>query len=678
MTMAIDTREAPAAVIDFRGLATAFGRRKKLIAAITGTCALLALAIALFMTPRYVSQIKILIDPRGLQILPNDLSPAAASADATFAVVESQVQVITSTEVLEKVVTKLNLTRDPEFVAGEGGDSAGSSSEGDARIRAALRTLRKRIDVRRPDRTFVLDVSVWTSSSPEKSKQIADAIAQAYLEVQVQMQTEAASRTAKALESRLSTLRQNLTNAEKQVEIYRIQNNLVGGQGNFLSEKELSDLINQLSAQRIRGAELLARMDILRKRNVTNPPIDTIAEALQSQTMFDLRARYAEAKKAETDSAVSLGPLHPAVITARAQVRQIRELIDVELARIQRSLETEYQRTKAVEGELNRQIIAARQVSASGQPPVQKLKDLENDVAAQRVVYETLQRRAKEVREEGMLDRTNSRVISPAAIQPAQYVIPRTLVVGGGFVIGLLAGIFTAAFLNQFDGGTAGVRGDRDLYERTGVFNLATVSRKAIVAASRADPAAAPVRVDGLGELPAILTQALEKSPGAILILGANDPAASCAFTLALAKQFAQRGMHALTVDATETMQLSKLLGLEGRPGFFDAMRSPVALGELEVAIGELRVLPAGARGRSESSPQTALSTQNGCALAYNGTTLIDGGAVDDQDFASLLSVVGIILVVVDANKTQYDKVLNALRTMNPYQTRLVATVLQT
>lgn len=64
MTMTIDMREAPAAVIDFRGLATAFGRRKKLIAAITGTCALLALVIALFMTPRYVSQIKILIDPR--------------------------------------------------------------------------------------------------------------------------------------------------------------------------------------------------------------------------------------------------------------------------------------------------------------------------------------------------------------------------------------------------------------------------------------------------------------------------------------------------------------------------------------------------------------------------------------------------------------------------------------
>ncbi|MFX9123837.1 hypothetical protein ABTN41_20620, partial [Acinetobacter baumannii] len=76
----------------------------------------------------------------------------------------------------------------------------------------------------------------------------------------------------------------------------------------------------------------------------------------------------------------------------------------------------------------------------------------------------------------------------------------------------------------------------------------------------------------------------------------------------------------------------------------------------LEVAVGGLHVLPAGARDSSEPSPQTALSTQNGCALAYNGTTLIDGGAIDGQDFASLLSVVGIILVVVEAGKSQDAK----------------------
>jgi uncharacterized protein involved in exopolysaccharide biosynthesis len=47
MSMTIDMREAPAAVIDLRGLMSVFNRRKKLIAAVTAACVLLALVVAL-------------------------------------------------------------------------------------------------------------------------------------------------------------------------------------------------------------------------------------------------------------------------------------------------------------------------------------------------------------------------------------------------------------------------------------------------------------------------------------------------------------------------------------------------------------------------------------------------------------------------------------------------------
>ena len=186
-----------------------------------------------------------------------------------------------------------------------------------------------------------------------------------------------------------------------------------------------------------------------------------------------------------------------------------------------------------------------------------------------------------------------------AAIQPAQHIVPRTLVVAGGLVIGLLAGVFLAAFLNQIGGGAPGHRDSRDLYEHAEVFNLATVSRKAIGAASRADSSNNSVRVDGLAELPAVLIQALERSPGAILIVGTGGPAASCGFTVALARQFSQQGLQALTVDATDTRLITKLFGLEGKPGFFDAMRSAVALKELEMTVQGLQVLPAGVRSTS-------------------------------------------------------------------------------
>ncbi|MGO4717354.1 GumC family protein [Bradyrhizobium sp. 2TAF24] len=675
MVTLAEFQQGPAAVIDLRGLARVLGRRKAWIAGATGLCALVALVVALSMTPRYVSQIKLLIDPRGLQILPNDLNGGAASTDATFAVLESQVQVITSTEVLQKVIAKLKLQDDPEFAAAgtpPATDGAEAPPSMDGRTWAALRTLRKRLDVRRPDRTFILDLSVWTASA-EKSRQIVDAVAQSYLDVQAQMQAETATRTATALEARLGALRQNVAAAEQQAESYRTANNLVGAEGRLLSDQELADLTNQLSAQRIRTAELQARLDVLRKRT-EGAPLDTFAEALQSSTITDLRARYAEAKKAEADSVVSLGPRHPAVIAAQAQVQQIRELIDAELGRVQRSLETEYQRAKAVETELTRQIAVARRVSASDRPPVLKLKELENEVAARRAVYETVQRRAKEIREEGMLDRTNARIISPATLPLPEYVVSRALVLAGGVAFGLLLGVFLAAFRNQFDGTAWDVD---QLFERTGLFNLGSAARKDVAAASLAADPEALKRLEGLRPLPEMLTMALGKSPGAVLVVSAGSAAASAAMTVVLAKLAGEAGLRALAVDGTSRVKtITRQFGLGDKAGFAEARLGllPLSLFEVTTPVG-LKVLPAGGAAKGPRAAEALPKVQDG--FAPYDMTVIDGGSLGDRDYLASLGLAGIVIIVVEAGKSRCDLIVRSLSTLNPHHARLVATVFQ-
>lgn len=676
MVAFVDTQQAPAAVIDLRGLVRVLGRRKAWIAAASVLCTVIALIVALSMTPRYISQIKLLIDPRGLQILPNDINGgAAASTEATFAVLESQVQVITSTEVLQKVIARLKLQDDPEFVtpgAPQTSDGAEAPPSMDGQTWAALRTLRKRLDVRRPDRTFILDLSVWTSSG-EKSRQIVSAVAQAYLDVQAQMQAETASRTAAALEARLGTLRQSVAAAEQQAEAYRTANNLVGAEGRLLSDQELADLTNQLSAQRIRTAELQARLDVLRKRS-EGAPLDTFAEALQSSTITDLRARYAEAKKAEADSVVSLGPLHPAVIAAQAQVKQVRELIDTELGRVQRSLETEYQRAKAVETELTRQIALARKVSASDRPPVLKLKELENEVAARRAVYETVQRRAKEIREEGMLDRTNARIISPATLPLPEYVVSRMIVLAGGAAFGLLLGVFLAAFRNQFDSSAW----DADqLFERTGLFNLGSAARKDVIAVSQLNDREALKRLEGLRPLPDMLVTALGKSPGAVLVVGAGSAASSAAMTVVLAKLAGEAGLRALAVDGTARARtITRQFGLGDKAGFAEAKQDllPLSLFEVTMPTG-VRVLPAGGAAKV-AHPAGMAATGQDAPVPYD-MTLIDGGSLDERDYLMSLGLAGIVVIVVDAGKSHCDRIARSLQVLNPHHARLVATVLQ-
>lgn len=673
MTMAIEAPSPPVAVVDFRAFLRVLMRRKALIVAIIGGFLLAALAIALLMTPRFASEIKILVDPRGLQILPNDLSANTTSTDVTFAILDSQVQLITSTEVLRKVIDRLNLNEDPEFASeARAAHVADAPAEMEARTWATLRALRKRIDVRRPDRTFVLTVSVWTNASAEKSKRLADAIGDAYLDVQAQNHASVADRTAAALESRLVTLRQKLDTAGRELEVYRIRNNLVGGNGQLLSERELTDLTNQLTAQRIRTSELRANLEALRKGGSSNMSLDSVPEALQSPAVNDLRARYAEAKKNEADSRVSLGPRHPAVIAAQAQVAQVRALITGELARIQRSLETQYGRAQAVERTLNQQIISARELAASGQPAILRLRALENDVAAQRAVYETMQRRAKEVREEGGLDRTNVRVISPAAEQPAQFVVPRTLIVGGGLALGLLSSLFVAAFLSQTD---HAVWSASELSEHTRLFNMATLSRKAVMAAGHGQAQRDVVKAAGLSGLPDILRVALQKTPGAVLVISADQPIASGAFTLALAGQCIQDRCRVLTVDATRTRYITKACNLEGWPGLADAGTRP--LDTLKVEVGGFQIMPAGSDG--EGGAGAALtSLQASALLADNDITLIDSGSVENNDFMLMLGLASIVLIVVTAAQGRLDRIKNILHTINSQHNRLVATIFLT
>jgi polysaccharide biosynthesis transport protein len=676
MTLTIDASEVPAAVIDVRGLWDVLSRRKFWIIGIAGACLLISLCVALIIPPRFVSQTTVFVDPRGLQVLAEDPSPSGTPADVTFAALDSQVQILTSAEVLQKVIDELDLSNDPEF------STDGELNKNDPGVLPAqiglqtwitLRALRKHIDVRRPDRTFIIDLLVWTSTSPAKSMNIANAIVRAYLKAQVSNQTEIANRTAIALEDRVGELRNKLIQAEREIENYRIGNNLVGGQGHFLDERELANLTNQLSLQRIRTSELLSRMEVLKKRNDKALPIDTIAEALQSPTLNDLRARYAEAKKAEADSLASLGPKHPAVITAQAQVAQVHDLIASELARIQQSLNTEYERSKSVENDLNQQIIAARKVSAADSPTIIRLRTLESDLASQRIVYEAMQRRSKEVREGAPIDRTIVRVISAATEQSATRIVSRGVIVLGGLAVGLIVGAFMAMFINQFDDT---VTDANKLFARTRLFCLATVSGKAIVAESRTVNIDEPPETGDLDGVPEIVLTAAATRPGAILVLAATRASASAALTVALAKGIARQGVRPLVIDASRAGSITRQFHLEKRPGLADAMHSRLPLSWFDAKIGDVGIVPAGQTGNAKPGvlPASILAQLS----SNNSVALVDGGALKDGHFQRLLNIASVVIVVIESGRTRNREITTSLKLINPAKTRLVASVFQT
>ncbi len=97
-------------------------RSRALILSTTILGAALGIAIALSTPKKYEATTDVIVDPRDLKLTDRDLTQNVVASDATLAIVENQVRILTSGTVLNKVVTDLNLTNDPEFNGqGKGG-----------------------------------------------------------------------------------------------------------------------------------------------------------------------------------------------------------------------------------------------------------------------------------------------------------------------------------------------------------------------------------------------------------------------------------------------------------------------------------------------------------------------------------------------------------------------------
>jgi polysaccharide biosynthesis transport protein len=438
----VGTRElppafAPAAEFDFQRILSVIWRGKAIILGTT-TISLIAAALFVSFVPhRYTATTQILIDPTDLRAVATDLAPASQANDAAVLMVESQVRVLTSDNVLRRVIKAEALDHDAEFIGQQswlGGAAYGDSSQ------SALNALKRAVQVKRAERTYIVDVSV-TAREPVKVARIANAIAQAYLAEQTDVRSDAARQISQSLSARLNELKERVRQAENRVETYKAQNNILGASGQLVNEQQLSELNNQLGMARARTAAAKARLDQVEHVHVSQDDIGSFPEAVQSQTITALRTQYAEIMRREAEQMTSLGARHPAVIEIQAQAERLRHLIENEVHRIALSARSDYESARANEATLAGNLENLKGNAITTNEAMVSLRELERDVVASRAVYESFLVRARETGEQERLDTKNIRVISRAD-PPARRSFPpsNTLLAVGALLIGVAAG----------------------------------------------------------------------------------------------------------------------------------------------------------------------------------------------------------------------------------------------
>jgi uncharacterized protein involved in exopolysaccharide biosynthesis len=427
---------------EVRGYIAQLRGRMRFIVLLSLACVALAVAYLLVVPARYRASTEVFLDPRGLQVVENDVTPRQQqTSEMAASLVESQARIAQSEAMLLAVVDKLQLEQDPEFVRDWTPEALkGVLSSGlvdDVRTRA-MRKLQRAIDVSRASRSYVLVMSAL-SEDPFKSARIADTFANLYMEREAEARLSASGRVEQSMSSRLNELAERVRASEDAVETFKAQNNLIGSAARLISDQQLEEINSRLSAEHNNVVQLRARAEQIEKLLATGADVDASLEAVQSPTIANLRVQYAQVVRRQATASALLGPRHPDVHVIREQRDGYRKLITEELKRIAEASRTEYARAAASEKALQADLDKLKQTTIQQNESMVRLRELERVAQSNRDIYQAFLVRAKEIGAQGSVDTSGTRIIS-AAVPPIKPSGPRLILIGLAAVAGLLIG----------------------------------------------------------------------------------------------------------------------------------------------------------------------------------------------------------------------------------------------
>lgn len=430
-------------------------------------------AVITFQTrPVYSTGASVIIDVRETNVV--DFGSVFSGLAPDSAVVDTEVQILRSRTLAEKIARKLNLVESPEFnpylqepgtvdkwkgqvrsligglIRGGAPEEVGPPVPEAERARAEMdlvvTILLSKTSATRIGATYGIEISA-NSFDPRLAAAIANEIADQYLVEQLDAKYEATRRANAWIEDRLSELRGELNDAESLVEAYRAASGLFTSGATTLNEQQMTDLNAQLIVQRADLAEREARLNSIRDLASNGSTAEVSAEALRSPVINELRRQQAEINREKADLENRYLANHPEIQRINREIANVDAQIQTEVRRIISNLESEVTISRQRLSSLERNLSNMRATLAENNRSSVRLRELERNAEASRTTYETYLERYKQIDDQEDLAEADARILSRATI-PLGPSFPKTslnLVIGlilGGMLGGLVVIIF--------------------------------------------------------------------------------------------------------------------------------------------------------------------------------------------------------------------------------------------
>jgi capsular exopolysaccharide synthesis family protein len=406
----------------------AFRRRALVFSLVAIIILLLVAAITFYITPTYSAIAEVMLDARTQKIV--DVQEVMSGLPADTSMVDTEVEVLQSRGLTERVVSQLHMDSLPEFNRGNGGADPVTAHE------RVVDAVQHNLSIARSGLTYVIRIT-FKSKNAKLAATVANTYATLYTTSQVQQKFEANAQATKFLTARVNELRQQVESTDAALQRYKAANGLLSAQGNTLTENDISNLGEQLASTRAAEAEEVARYSTAQKQLAGGSNGEDVGASLDSPVVQQLRNQRAQISRQVADLEQRYGARYPELLRAKRQLADVDQQIQIEIKRIISNLsaraQVARQRTASIEGSLGQ---ARGRLAANNNASVEK-NELERRADSVRTLYQTFLDRLHQTTAQQGLQESDSEILSRAKI-PTRPSSPNLLL---NLILGLLAGI---------------------------------------------------------------------------------------------------------------------------------------------------------------------------------------------------------------------------------------------
>ncbi|HIV73041.1 MAG TPA: chain length determinant protein EpsF [Candidatus Aquabacterium excrementipullorum] len=410
--------------------------RWMLVSAIIVFVVLATLGVSLVLPKQYTASATVMADVR-----PDPVSPYPVAGTMATSYIATQIDIIKSPSVAQRVVRSLKLADSPYMQERWRKDTNGAGD-----LTAWVAALIDRSLTVKPSRESNVIEIQYDGNSPQFAAALANAYAQSYIESTVQIKVDPARQYTEFFQERASAAREKLERArERLAEAQREKGIVLTDERLDVETARLVELSSQVNTLRALRADSISR----RGQVATNP--DQYNEVLNNPVIATLKADLARQESRLSELNERMGDAHPQVVEARANVVNLRSQIRAETNRVTGSVKGGANMVEQREAEAVAAFEAQRERLLKLKESRTDLQVMEKEVETAQRIYDSIQERMSQTNLESQTSQSGIYLLSKAT-EPVSPTFPRVFLnTAVALVLGTLLALMVALTVELFD-----------------------------------------------------------------------------------------------------------------------------------------------------------------------------------------------------------------------------------